>query len=170
MAKKYTPRELRKLRESLGNDNERHNIELKPIEDYADEDARNKFSLSEFKLEREVELERVEGVNDQEKIGNNTSSFSLGPYLSFNGNASRSEFFFAWLISPILFIVGLVLLDTDFWLLFLPLYPLSIYVLIAATVRRLHDLGMRGDDIFGMFIPVYNIYLFLKLLLAEGEE
>ncbi len=47
---------------------------------------------------------------------------------------------------------------------------LGIWSEIAATVKRLHDLGKPGSHFFLGLIPIYNIYLGLILLFGKGNS
>ena len=40
----------------------------------------------------------------------------------------------------------------------------------AVTVRRLHDLGRSGKDLWILMIPIYNFFLGLSLLFQKGIE
>ena len=41
---------------------------------------------------------------------------------------------------------------------------------LAVSVKRLHDLDMSGWHILGMVVPLYNIYLGLKMAFVRGTQ
>lgn len=53
-------------------------------------------------------------------------------------------------------------------LVVLPFFVFSIWVGLAITVKRFHDLGSSGWWILGIFIPFYNIWLAIKLAFFRG--
>ncbi|MEZ4700791.1 MAG: DUF805 domain-containing protein [Rhodothermales bacterium] len=42
--------------------------------------------------------------------------------------------------------------------------------LVAAAIRRLHDMDRSAWHLVLILVPVYNLYLFLSLLCVKGEE
>jgi uncharacterized membrane protein YhaH (DUF805 family) len=98
---------------------------------------------------------------------------------TFEGRANRAWYFWQTLLdgfaitvlAVVLVMVG-VAVGSPFGFLVVP--PLLSVVVggswtgIAITVKRLHDLGRPGWHWWLLFIPLYNIYLGLVLLLQRG--
>lgn len=61
-------------------------------------------------------------------------------------------------------------LDTINLILFIVVFFGGMIAEICVTVRRLHDLGRPGSHFFLTWIPIYNLYLALVLLLQAGDS
>lgn len=100
----------------------------------------------------------------------------LSELFSFQGRANRLRYFLHVLMDDfvigvlaILIVVLGVLSGTP--LFALPLVGLLVGGVVAATaisVKRLHDLNMSGWHLLGLFVPLYNIYLGLKMTFVKG--
>ena len=130
----------------------------------------------------------------------------LSNYVTFEGRARRSEYW--WFVLPnyiidfifflllILYASGAILTYYDYGSSYYPsgYYPSSYYKgyinsgavialsvlivlfscgfmlpLLAATVRRLHDIGKRGEYIFITFVPLYGPITLLVLLCRDSS-
>ena len=130
----------------------------------------------------------------------------LSNYVTFEGRARRSEYW--WFVLPnyiidfifflllILYASGAILSYYDYGSSYYPsgYYPSSYYTgyinsgaiialsvlivlfscgfmlpLLAATVRRLHDIGKRGEYIFITFVPLYGPITLLVLLCRDSQ-
>lgn len=90
--------------------------------------------------------------------------------LVFEGRSSRKEYWMFYLINFIIlfvlgFIEGLISTpDQEGSIKIAQVYYLLILIpSVAAGVRRMHDVGKSG---FNLFIPIYN----LVLLVSEGDK
>ena len=101
---------------------------------------------------------------------------ALSEIFSFQGRANR-----AWYIGHVIVddfvILSLIVLMlvlgvvTGTPLFVLPLVGVLFGAVVAATavsVKRLHDLNMSGWHLLGMMIPIYNLYLGLKMVFVRG--
>lgn len=87
----------------------------------------------------------------------NAISACFSKYATFSGRATRSEFWFFYLFYMIVYVIGAVvgaMMDSQF-VMYLFILPLIIPML-AAAVRRLHDVGRSG---WFYLVPIYNIVL-----------
>jgi len=82
-------------------------------------------------------------------MGNAISS-CFSKYATFTGRAKRSEYWFFYLFYIIIYVVG------NENLMYLFIAPLII-PLLAAGVRRMHDVGRSG---WFILVPIYNLVLF----------
>lgn len=95
---------------------------------------------------------------------------------SFQGRANRLRYFlhvlmddFVIALLAVLIVVLGVFSGTP--LFALPLVGLLVGGVVAATaisVKRLHDLNMSGWHVLGFMVPLYNIYLGLKMTFVKG--
>lgn len=79
-------------------------------------------------------------------------SLTLMLYIVFTIIYSLSEMNISSLVKPILLIV----------------FGLCLYLFVCITIRRFHDLGLPGDNFFLLFIPLLNIYFFIRLFFQKG--
>lgn len=99
-------------------------------------------------------------------------------YATFNGRASRSEYWyfclFNCLISIILFGLALIINQETFSLLFLGitfLYMIVVFLpALSVTVRRLHDIGKTGWLYCLNFIPYVGAFILLFFLCKKGDD
>jgi uncharacterized membrane protein YhaH (DUF805 family) len=101
----------------------------------------------------------------------------LKNYVGFSGRARRKEF---WMFNlfHILFLIVAAILDTILGTNMSPLPYGLIYLVyslalllpgLAATVRRLHDVGKGGGWIFIALIPIVGSIWLLVLLCTNGQ-
>lgn len=98
-------------------------------------------------------------------------------YITFNGRASRSEYWFFFLfnciISSILFGLAIAINQENVSLIFLGLtlaYSLVVFLpALAVTVRRLHDIGKSGWLYCIVFIPYIGAFILLFFLCKKGD-
>lgn len=88
----------------------------------------------------------------------NAISTCFSKYATFSGRATRSEFWYFYLLYIIVYIVGMVVAASagSNGLQYLFIVPLWLPQL-AVGVRRMHDVGRSG---WFLLIPIYNIVLF----------
>lgn len=99
-------------------------------------------------------------------------------YATFEGRASRSEYWFFCLfnciISTILFGLAIVINQENVSLFFLGLtflYTLVVFLPgLAAAVRRLHDIGKSGWLYCVIFIPYLGAFILLYFLCKKGND
>ena len=99
-------------------------------------------------------------------------------YATFNGRASRSEYWFFYLfnciISLLLFGLAVAINQEDVSLIFLGLYFVYSLVVflpsLAVTVRRLHDIGKSGWLYLIVFIPCVGPFILLYYLCEKSES
>jgi len=103
-------------------------------------------------------------------------------YASFDGRATRKEFWLFWLVILIFQMIFYVLLTlvtnvtgigVVYWVFaaLLWLFLLSMLVpMLGLLVRRLHDIGKKGSWIFIAFIPVVGSIWLLVLLASKSKE
>ncbi len=105
---------------------------------------------------------------------------------SVHGRIGRIAFCVTWLIAMAFVIVPVVLLgltgaldeppDEESALsgavsiIMLPAFVLSLWVQIAAYVKRLHDFGMAGIAAVLAFIPIVGLLIILGLMLRPGAK
>jgi uncharacterized membrane protein YhaH (DUF805 family) len=104
----------------------------------------------------------------------------MGNLLSMKGRVSRREYVFASLVISLVSYVFVAAIgwisatsDTGFrdaTLLGLIVMAASIVVQGVFSVRRLHDLGRPGRDVWLILVPFYNIYFMLILCFTRGNH
>jgi uncharacterized membrane protein YhaH (DUF805 family) len=89
-------------------------------------------------------------------MGNAISS-CFSKYATFTGRAKRSEYWFFYLFYIIIYVVGAIAgaVVGNENLMYLFIAPLII-PLLAAGVRRMHDVGRSG---WFILVPIYNLVL-----------
>jgi len=108
---------------------------------------------------------------------------NLTRLFSIRGRTGRAEYFLqSFSGSVIVFIFGLAniregnpvaptgFLDQLNQFLFNIATTAASVAWVCATIRRFHDMGRSGFHFFGIFLPLYNLYLFLLLFLQEGQR
>ena len=65
--------------------------------------------------------------------------------------------------------IGTTLVGMTLLVVFVPYIVFSIWVGLALTIKRFHDLGSSGWWVFGFLIPFYNIWLAIKLMFFRGD-
>ena len=98
-------------------------------------------------------------------------------YATFNGRASRSEYWyfclFNCIISSILFGLAIAINQENASLIFLGLtfaYSLVVFLpALAVTVRRLHDIGKSGWLYCIVFIPYIGVLILLYFLCKKSD-
>lgn len=101
---------------------------------------------------------------------------ALSEIFSFQGRANRAWYighvivddFVIFGLVVLMFVLGMV---TGTPLFILPLAGVFVGAVVAATavsVKRLHDLDMSGWHLLGMMVPIYNLYLGLKMVFVRG--
>ena len=94
----------------------------------------------------------------------------MNHYADFEGKATRRQYGMFILIN---FIITALIAWVSY-LVFEIQWPSYIYSLVlflpllSNAVRRLHDMGMSGWWVIGMFIPLVNVVLFLMLLFKDS--
>ncbi len=85
---------------------------------------------------------------------------ALKRYIDFNGSSRRSEYWYFYLFCVIIiFVLGFLALYVPPISFLLIIFYLGIIIpLIAAGVRRMHDVGKSG---WYLLIPIYNLILAL---------
>ena len=106
----------------------------------------------------------------------------LKKYATFEGRASRSEFWYFNLVHVLIMAVWIGLLvwfvqkDIDNILIDIVYFILLAYSLImflpqlGVLVRRLHDTGRSGWWYFVVFIPIIGIFILLIILFLDSKE
>jgi uncharacterized membrane protein YhaH (DUF805 family) len=90
----------------------------------------------------------------------NAISTCFKKYATFNGRASRSEYWFFYLFYAIMFIVGTIVGGAagNSAIQYLFIIPLWL-PLFAAGIRRIHDTGRSG---WFILVPIYNLILLVS--------
>ena len=105
----------------------------------------------------------------------------------FNGRASLSEFWWFWLfwllvslgvfvgISIVGYLIGGIyglLAAVDFYLVFgvMPFGIINFLLMLAVTIRRLHDTNHSGVWDFIVFVPIIGSFWLLFLLLSSNND
>lgn len=91
-------------------------------------------------------------------------------YADFSGRASRSEYWWFQLFIYIIFsILGLVFVSSDLKPeiigAFIVAYAGLFLPQLAVLVRRLHDIGKSGNQIWLTFIPIANIFFSIRIFI-----
>lgn len=87
---------------------------------------------------------------------------------SIKGRIRRLEFG----LSNIIYVLSMVCVDTlsnESPILGLLVIPF-VWFILAQSCKRFHDMNITGVWIFTLIIPFYNIYMFLMLLFADGDD
>lgn len=87
---------------------------------------------------------------------------------SIKGRIRRSEFGLSY-IMYVLSMVCIVILSDECSILELLTIPL-VWFMLAQSCKRFHDRNITGACIFTLVIPLYNIYMLLMLLFADGDD
>lgn len=102
---------------------------------------------------------------------------SLRKYATFGGRASRSEYWYFFLVYALIF-VGLAVIDALFGTfdmrqgigLFTGLFALATALpSVAVGVRRMHDIGRSGWWLLVSLVPVVGLIWLLIYAAREGE-
>lgn len=81
-------------------------------------------------------------------------------YCNFTGRASRSEFWWMYLVSTIIGGASFGVGSIDSISLFMGLINLLLFLpMVGVTVRRLHDIGKGGGWIFIYLIPIAGLII-----------
>ena len=94
-------------------------------------------------------------------------------YATFTGRSSRSEYWYIWLFSVILFVpfLLLILLSEEFGTVVFGLYFLASFIpSLALTVRRIRDVGISPFYIFLSFIPFVGGLLVTIICMFDSFE
>ena len=100
----------------------------------------------------------------------------LSHIFSFNGRLSRGQYILHNVIILLLFFHLLCLIkifNSDFHSSSAILITVSLILLISDTsaiIRRFHDLGSTGIQIFFFVVPILNLYYGILLNFREGES
>ena len=120
---------------------------------------------SELKRDKTYDDDNVIGINIFEAVG-----ICFKKYFVLKGRASRSEYWYFYLFSLILYIIPFIIggEDADIFigLLFLILTIPSITV----SVRRLHDIDKSGWYVFIYLIPFVGGLIMLVMCASVGTE
>ena len=100
----------------------------------------------------------------------------LNNYFSFNGRASRSEYWW-WILAQFTILIPLSFLDglVFGWGYNDPMWFSDIFILatilpsISVLVRRLHDIGRSGWWYFIAIVPCVGIIILIVFLIMDGE-
>lgn len=99
-------------------------------------------------------------------------------YATFNGRASRSEYWYFYLFNFIIvnvLSIATVIVDEEsasaFFLILWVLYSFITFLpSLAALTRRLHDVGKGGQNIFLLLVPIIGPVIIIMDLCKEGES
>ena len=87
----------------------------------------------------------------------NAISACFSKYATFTGRASRSEYWYFYLFYIIAYIAGMIVDAAAGSQLIQYLFIVPLWIpLIAAGVRRMHDVGKSG---WFILVPIYNLVL-----------
>ena len=100
----------------------------------------------------------------------------LNNYFSFNGRASRSEYWW-WILAQFTILIPLSFLDglVFGWGYNDPMWFSDIFILamilpsFSVLVRRLHDIGRSGWWYFIAIVPCVGIIILIVFLIMDGE-
>lgn len=93
---------------------------------------------------------------------------------STKGRIGRLKFAYAFILGIIGFAAwsaGMVLCRLTFFTVdvYIGAFALLFYAYTAAVIKRLHDLNRPWTEFFFTLIPIYNIYIFIKLLFFKSK-
>lgn len=88
--------------------------------------------------------------------------------LSYEGRITRKDY---WLKGHVFFfLISLSLHLLAFPTLAIAFFIISTYSIIVITIKRFHDLNLSGYFILLSFIPLANIWVFVKLGFYKGDS
>ncbi len=95
-------------------------------------------------------------------------------WLSFKGRIGRYKYIEMKLILiASLVVFANIAILINFFLLNFILLVLAFAALVsnyAITVKRLHDINRSGFYVLGLFIPLYNFFIFAILIFEKGND
>jgi uncharacterized membrane protein YhaH (DUF805 family) len=105
---------------------------------------------------------------------------AMGNLLSMRGRISRRDYVLASLVISVMAYMAVAAIGwvsaasdegfRDATTLGVAVFVLSTLVQCFYSVRRLHDLGRPGRDVFFFLVPFYNIYFSLVLCFERGSS
>lgn len=141
------------------------------------------FSLSkhfhEGITQKNSNLEKQQQSNGGQKMTMlNAVKNCFSKYVNFEGNTSRSEYWYFWLFCfcietiPIIlaFIIDKDVISLSLLAISLLYSILSFLPMLSAAIRRLHDVGKSGFYIFLSFIPFIGGFILLYFLCQKGNK
>ena len=92
--------------------------------------------------------------------------------LKSEGCYSRSQYILTDIVTTFLIIVSYILVSINIFFLILavPLWLLSWYIYIIASIKRLHDLGRSGNEVIKLLIPIIGTFMDMKLWYESGQH
>ncbi|MDR0606017.1 MAG: DUF805 domain-containing protein [Bacteroidales bacterium] len=102
----------------------------------------------------------------------------LKQYAKFSGRARRKEYWMFVLFDAVFLIIAILIenhiLESNFGKSIYGSVPLTYFLgtllpRLAVSVRRLHDIGKKGWNIFIIFIPIIGYPIFLAYMMADGS-
>ena len=100
-------------------------------------------------------------------------SICLSKYATFQGRASRSEFWWFYLFTimvyAILYPLG-IFVSSLFFILYFLFFIATFIPSISVTIRRLHDTNHSGWWYWISLIPLIGIIWLIVLLIFEGDD
>lgn len=108
-------------------------------------------------------------------------SACFSKYATFSGRARRSEYWFWWLFNILISIsiccfLGVFLADDNegaigVLVIISILYSLVVFLPgLAVLVRRLHDIGKRGSNVFWLLLPIVGWIMMFAWLLRDSDS
>ena len=89
--------------------------------------------------------------------------------LNFKGRSGRQDYFWMNILVIILLLCSSGLLFAKPSLIY-PAAVVMIFLLLAVTIRRFHDMGMSAWYLVLFLIPVVDMFIVLYLLCVKGED
>ena len=87
----------------------------------------------------------------------NAIATCMKKYATFDGRASRSEFWLFYVFYMIMYVIGMIVGSSSGNQAVMYVFILPFFLpLLSAEVRRLHDVGRSG---WFLLVPIYNIVL-----------
>jgi uncharacterized membrane protein YhaH (DUF805 family) len=91
----------------------------------------------------------------------------IARFFTYEGRIGRLTFFLSFLfVNAVTLILFMSPEVNEYQFLIEILFFYAFFSLPA--VKRFHDLDMQGLYFFALFVPLYNIYLFVRLLIERG--
>ncbi len=97
------------------------------------------------------------------------SYWDMGLWFSAKGRVNRPPLFVAFLLAVGILGIG-AFVPAGFMIVYVPIFLLSAYALIALGIKRCHDRDKSGFFLLLNLVPLLNFWPLIELLFFKGAE